>query len=123
MKILSEGVKKIEGPFDNEAKADDWRFVEENYEPWMKVVKGFDSKWYVADCRVTDDKILKFQNGTKVTVKDPVWFDEERSGFVAKQVDDNHFLVKLDAPFTRTNPGKVWLKVSREYAHQVVFEK
>ena len=63
-----------------------------------------------------------FKNGTKVTVKDPVWFNETRNGFVAKQLDDSHFLVKLEYPFTRTNSGKDWLEVCRDYAEQTVAE-
>lgn len=63
-----------------------------------------------------------YKTGQKVEVKDPVWFDETRRGFVAKQLDDRHFLVKLDMPFTRTNPQSEWLEVSRDYAHQSIKE-
>ena len=65
---------------------------------------------------------MAYENGTKVQVLDPVWFSEIRKGFVAKQLDGNHFLVKLDEPFTKVNPGKDWLEVSRDFAHQVVTE-
>lgn len=63
-----------------------------------------------------------FKTGQKVEVKDPVWFDEVRQGFVAKQLDSRRFLVKLEMPFTRTNPRSEWLEVSRDFAHQVVNE-
>lgn len=65
-----------------------------------------------------------FKTGAKVICKDPVFYDEEISGFVAKQVDDRIFLVKLDRSFRRksSNDGKVWLKVSRDFAHQVCRE-
>ncbi len=63
-----------------------------------------------------------FKNGTKVVVKDPVWFNEFRNGFVAKQLDDTHFLVKLEYPFTRINPSKDWIEVCRDYAEQFVTE-
>ncbi len=64
----------------------------------------------------------KFKTGQKVIVKDPVFFDEERQGFVAKQLDDNYFLVRLDEAFSRTNRGKRWAKVCRDFGHQVVRE-
>lgn len=68
------------------------------------------------------NNVDNFKTGAKVEVKDPVWFDEIRNGFVAKQLDDRHFLVKLEMPFTRTNPQSEWLEVSRDYAHQTVKE-
>lgn len=63
-----------------------------------------------------------FKTGQKVEVKDPTFGDETRQGFVAKQLDDRHFLIKLQMPFTRTNPKSEWLQVSRDYAHQTVKE-
>lgn len=67
----------------------------------------------------------EFKTGTKVICKDFLYFDEEVPGFIAKQIDDEFFLVKLARPFSRraTNDGKVWMKVSREFGHQVVREK
>jgi len=61
-----------------------------------------------------------FETGQQVLIKDPVWFDEEIAGFVAKQLDEHHFLVKLDHPFLRTNPRTPWLKCDRQFAHQTV---
>ena len=65
---------------------------------------------------------MDYKTGTKVEVKDPVWFKEMRHGFIAKQLDDNHFLVKLEYPFSKVNPNSEWLQVCRDYAHQVVSE-
>jgi hypothetical protein len=62
-----------------------------------------------------------FRTGQKVSVKmtgSTRFGQETRKGFVAKQVDDRHFLVKLDFPFEKINPGKSWIKVCRDYAHQ-----
>jgi hypothetical protein len=60
-----------------------------------------------------------FPNGQTVKV---TMFGETRKGFVAKQIDDRHFLVKLEYPFEKVNPGKSWLKVCRDYAHQCIEE-
>lgn len=54
---LSPGVKKIAGPFDTRAQADAWYWSnEENYEPYLRIVHGFDGKYYVADPREADAK-------------------------------------------------------------------
>jgi hypothetical protein len=58
---------------------------------------------------------------TGVKVEATMW-NETRQGFVAKQLDDRHFLIKLEYPFNKTNRGKPWLKVCRDYAEQVVKE-
>jgi hypothetical protein len=63
------------------------------------------------------NNINNYPNGQKVTCR---MLDETRSGFVAKQIDERHFLVRLDFPFNKSNPGKPWLKVCRDYAHQVI---
>jgi hypothetical protein len=63
-----------------------------------------------------------FKTGQRVEVKDPVFGNEVRQGFIAKQLDERHFLVKLEIPFTKTNPNKVWLQVCRDFAHQSVKE-
>lgn len=63
-----------------------------------------------------------YKNGQQVVVKDPMFGKEKRDGFVAKQLDERHFLVRLDMPFTHTNPKKHWMQVSRDYAHQSVEE-
>lgn len=63
-----------------------------------------------------------FKTGQKVVVKDPVFFNDEQAGFVAKQLGDNYFLVRLEASFRCTNRGKLWVKVCRDHAEQVVRE-
>lgn len=65
-----------------------------------------------------------YQTGQRVSCKDFVFFDEEIEGFVAKQLEDGKFLVKLDRPFTRenTNKGSAWVTVSRDFAEDVVKE-
>lgn len=63
-----------------------------------------------------------FETGKQVIAKDPVWLDEEIGGFVAKQLDDLHFLVKLVRPFRRTNCHTAWLKCHRDFAHQAIRE-
>ncbi len=63
-----------------------------------------------------------FKTGQKVIVKDPVFFDEEIKGFIAKQLSDSYFLVRLEASFRRTNRGKRWAKGCRDHAEQVVRE-
>ncbi len=55
------------------------------------------------------------------TVRCTMW-DETRLGFVVNQINDRHFLVRLDWPFDKTNPGKQWLTVCRDHAHQSVVE-
>lgn len=60
-----------------------------------------------------------FKDGQKVEV---TMLDEVRRGFVAKQLDDRHFLVRLETPFSRINRGKNFLKVYRDFAHQVTRE-
>jgi hypothetical protein len=60
-----------------------------------------------------------YKTGQKVRAK---MLDEIRDGFVAKQLDDRHFLVRLGYPYQKTNPGKSWLKVCRDFAHQSVEE-
>lgn len=61
-----------------------------------------------------------FETGQRIVVRDPVWFDEEIAGFVAKQLDDRHFLIRLDHPFLKTNPHTCWLKACRTFAHQSI---
>ena len=63
-----------------------------------------------------------FATGQKVVVTDPTFKAETRNGFVAKQLDDRHFLVKLEYPFSQTNPTSDWLQVCRDFAHQSVRE-
>lgn len=63
-----------------------------------------------------------FETGKQVIAKDPVWLDEKISGFVAKQLDNQHFLVKLVRPFRRTNIHTPWLVAHRDFAHQTVCE-
>jgi len=65
------------------------------------------------------NNIGNYKNGQRVRA---TMMDELRTGFVAKQTDERNFLIRLDVPFTKTNPGKYWLKVCRDYAHQVIEE-
>lgn len=60
-----------------------------------------------------------YETGAKV---EAIMWNETRKGFVAKQLNDRHFLIKLETAFDKTNPGKSWLKVCRDYAHQSVKE-
>ncbi len=64
----------------------------------------------------------KFKTGTKVEITDPMFKEEKRKGFIAKQVDEYHFLVKMESPFTYCNPHTTWMKVYRPFAHQAVIE-
>lgn len=65
------------------------------------------------------NNVDNYKNGQRVRA---TVMDEVRTGFVAKQTDERTFLVRLDAPFTKTNPGNYWLKVCRDYAHEGVEE-
>ena len=72
--------------------------------------------WYLDPANYNKNN---YQNGMRIkaTIN-----KETRNGFVAKQIDDRHFLVKLEYSFNKTNPGKGWLKVCRDYAHQSIKE-
>lgn len=66
-----------------------------------------------------ENNVGNYETGENVTV---TLDDETRKGFIAKQVDARHFLVKLNDSFIKISPGKPWLKVCRDYAHQSVEE-
>jgi len=57
---------------------------------------------------------MSYENGTKVTITHCGY---KRSGFVAKQINGQQFLVKLDSPMPFVG---YWIKVNRKFAHQVV---
>ena len=69
-----------------------------------------------------ENNIGNFRNGQKVIATDPVFGKEARHGFVAKQLDERHFLVKLEWPFEKVNSSSEWLEVCRDFAHQSVQE-
>lgn len=58
-----------------------------------------------------------YKNGSRVKV---TMLNETRNGSITRQLGNRHFLVRLDFPFRLTNPGKIWLEVCRDYAHQSI---
>ena len=81
--------------------------------------------WYngdVAERNRNKGRQEMFKTGAQVIATDPVWFDEEVAGFVAKQLDEHKFLVKLEKPFRRTNPHTTWLTCYRDFASQTIRE-
>lgn len=61
-----------------------------------------------------------FKVGQKVTVN---FAGETRQGFIAKDLADEElgrWLVRLDYAFDHINKGKRWLKVGKQFAHEVL---